>query len=474
MTQPSTVPPASPAVPETSPHAAEPSASAAIPASPQPPRGTAWAEGVDRLRAAAVTEPGRLRLIGAALVALLLAFGAVTAWQVTDRAADADAVIHRSQPLSADAAYIHRSLADANTTAASGFLAGDNESDEVRRRYENDIRTASRLITKAAGNSEGSAAARKQLAVLNEELPVYTGLVESARANNRQGLPIGGAYLRYANDHMRGTLLPAARTLYEAESAQLRRDHQDARSWPWAALALGVLLLAVLVRVQRRHYLRTNRVFNRGLLAATAAVGVLVLWLAGGHAVARAQLDASDRDAARSLHVLNEALVAALEARGDEGMTLVARGAGSGYEQSYRKSMRKLAGPDPEAADGGLLDEAMRLATDEEGRLPVRSAQRNAGFWQYRHGEVRRYENDGEYSTAVALVISSTGTTGETFDKVDAGLREAIAHEQRQFRASASAGRAALTGLAVGAGAAVLLGAAGVVGGIGRRLSEYR
>ncbi|MDK1474438.1 hypothetical protein QNO07_13580 [Streptomyces sp. 549] len=467
MTQPSTVPPPS-AVP------APPPAPPAVREQASPPRRTAWAEGVDRLRAAVVTEPGRLRVIGAVLVALLLALGVVTVWQVSDRAAGADAVLHRSQPLSADAASIHRSLADANTTAAVGFLAGDDESPEVRKRYEDDIRTAARLITKAAGNSEGSPAARRHLAVLNEQLPVYTGLVESARTNNRQGLPIGGAYLRYADEQMREKLLPAARALYDTESAQLDRDHREAGTWPWAALALGVLTLAALGWAQRRHYLRTNRVFNRGLLAATAAAGVLVLWLAGGHAVARAQLGAADRDAARSLHTLNESLVAALEARGDENMTLVARGAGAGYEEAYLAGMRKLAGEDPEAAEGGLLQRAVELADDSGGRKPVLAAQREAGHWHARHGEVREAENTGEYATAVDLAIGSTGSTGEIFDRLDAGLRKAIAHEQRQFQESARAGRAALTGLAAGAGVAVLLGAAGVVGGIGRRLSEYR
>src|SRR5690349_1563768 len=55
----------------------------APPGSPPPaPRRTAFAEGVDRLRAAATTEPGRLRIIGALLAVLVLAFGAVTAWQM--------------------------------------------------------------------------------------------------------------------------------------------------------------------------------------------------------------------------------------------------------------------------------------------------------------------------------------------------------------------------------------------------------
>ena len=98
---------------------------------PAPPRRTAWAEGVDTLRTAATTEPGRLRIIGAVLALLVVAFGAVTAWQMTDRSAAADDVLNSSQPLSASAADIYRSLADANTAASSGFLAGGQETEGV-------------------------------------------------------------------------------------------------------------------------------------------------------------------------------------------------------------------------------------------------------------------------------------------------------------------------------------------------------
>lgn len=454
-----------------------PDGALATPATPpgsQPPRRSDWAEAVARLRAGTGTEPGRLRLLGAVIVLLLLTFGLVASWQLSSRSADTKSVISASQPLSADAALIYRSLADANTTAASGFLAGGNESDEVRDRYQEDIRTAAERITKAAATSKGSQRANTQLEILNRQLPVYTGLVESARANNRQGLPVGGAYLRHADEQMRETLLPAASELYKAESEQLGQDHKSARSLPWLTMLLGVAVITVLVWAQRRHFLRTNRVFNRGLVAATTAAALLLLWVLGGQLLARHHLDEANDSGAKSLQALNSALVEALEARGDEGMALVTRGAGADYVDNFKKNMADLAGDDPEAAEGGLLYEAAQLADDEEGRAPVRSALRNAGFWHYRSGEVRKLEASGDYSQAVAMVIGSRGTTGETFDKVDAGLRTAIKHEQKQFTSAAERGRTALFGLPAGAVVLVLLGAAGAVVGISRRLAEYR
>ena len=58
------------------------------------------------------TPPGRLRLAGVVLAVLTVAFGGLTAWQLETRASAADRVVSYSQPLSRDAAEIHRSLAD--------------------------------------------------------------------------------------------------------------------------------------------------------------------------------------------------------------------------------------------------------------------------------------------------------------------------------------------------------------------------
>ncbi|MCZ7414252.1 MULTISPECIES: hypothetical protein [unclassified Streptomyces] len=482
MTQPPSAQPAlaPPTAPPAVPPQAGPPSGVAGPSAPAPgqptgpARHTAWTENWRRLRAAATTEPGRLRVIGAVLVVLVLTFGLLTSLQVSTRASAADAVIGSSQPLSADAAEIHRLLADANTTAASGFLAGGEEPRAVGERYDDDIRQAAELITRAAASGEGSRTARQQLSTLNRELPVYTGLVEAARANNRQGLPIGGAYLRYADERMRTTLLPAARTLYETESARYQRDHDEATSWPWQALLLGVLVLGALGWAQRRHYLRTNRVFNRGLLGATATVLVVLGWLAVGHGTAWSRLGDAERDAGRSLQSLNESLVAALEARGDENMTLVARGAGASYEETYQESMLRLVGEGAQRPGRALLERAALLADDETGRAAVDEAMEQAREWKERHAEVRELDNSGEYADAVAKAIGTEESTGQAFDKVDAALREAIRHEQGQFTGAAESGRSALTGLAVGAGLLTLLGAAGSVAGIGRRLAEYR
>ncbi|MFJ7073360.1 hypothetical protein [Streptomyces sp. NPDC098781] len=477
----STAPPpdaGSPTMPSVPPQPPHPGRTPATPPARTlaPPRRTAFAEGLDELRAAATTEPGRLRIIGALLALLVVAFGAIAAWQMTERATAADDVLHRSQPLTSDAADIYRSLADANTAAASGYLAGLQEKPAMREGYETDIRTAAAKLVTAAANSEPGSTSANTITELSRLLPEYKGLVETARANNRQGYPVGGAYLRAANEMMQQKMLPAAQKLHQTENQRLRDDYADAKSFPWAAAGLGVLALAGLVWAQRRNYRRTNRVLNHGLVTATAASTVVLLWLTVGHTIARSGLNDSYEHGVRSLNVLHEARIASLTARSDENLTLVRRGADTrslpdgtvvdAYEWGYDKEIDEL---------GEALLRAEGLADDTAGKKPVQDANGFMKVWKDRHGAARDDNESGNYQAARDRVIGAAKEpTSVCFDNVDKALATALTHEQNEFRQAADDGRDSLTGLPTGAAVLAVLGAVGAVLGIGRRLSEYR
>jgi hypothetical protein len=440
-------------------------------------------ETVLRMRASAATEPGRLRIIGAVLAVLVLAFGAATAWQISERATATDHVLHHSGPLSNNAAEIYRSLADADATVAGGFLAGGQEPRTATDRYNADIRKAAELITQAAASSDGSAEATDQITALNRQLPYYTKLVATAQADDLHGLPLGGAYLRFASQQMqqKGGLLDAADRLYRFETDRLNADYADAKALPWVSWALGGAALLALVWAQRRHYRRTNRVFNRGMLAASGACAVALLWLMVGHSVARSDLSDSYAHGARSMQVLNNARIGVLQARGNENLTLVARGSGAAYEKSFSDGVARLAGDRPDGV-GGELAQALALADTAKGRAPVRQAITSMQTWRARHTAERAKDDNGDYATAVADVIGGkdgsgaavTATTGECFNAVDAGLATAVRVEQDEFKAAADSGRSALALLPFGAAGLAVLAAAGALLGIGRRLAEYR
>ncbi len=471
--------PAAPTLPAVPPQGAQPPAPAVV-----PERRSARAELTDRLRNASTTEPGRLRIIGALIAVLVVAFGAVTAWQMADRSAAADDVLYRSAPLSADAAAIYRSLADANTTAANGFLAADKESPALRKRYQDDLDMAAEKLSTAAGASRGSGKSAEYIADLNKLLPEYAERIETARTYNRQGLPLGGAYLRNANDLMQDKMLKAARSLYDEEKQRLNADYADAKAYPWGAIALGVVAIGGLVWAQRRNYRRTNRVFNHGLVVATAAGTVVLLWLAVGHTFAYSGLTGSYDDGVRSLNALNDARISILQARSSENLTLVSRGAvtvpegkpGAGedfYDVEFKRQMADLGDKTK-----GTLGAAWKLSEDKAGDDPVDKTVFAVTEWKKRHTTARTLDNQGDYDKALAGVIGVNGdqekATGSCFDLADQSLAKAIAHEQQDFRSAAEDGRGAMTGLPIGAAVLAVLGATGAVLGVGRRLSEYR
>ena len=421
------------------------------------------------------TAPGRLRLASLLLAALAVAFGALTVWQVNSRAQAADRVVSYSQPLSQAAADIHRSLADADTAAASGFLLAGAEPKAVRQRYENDLATASRLIAEAAARTTASSPAQAWLSSLNQQIPVYAGLVETARADNRLGFPLGGAYLRYASQQMRDTLLPDAVKLAAAEDAALARDYADARAVPWAAYGLGLVTLAALVRVQQVLFRRTNRVFNVGLAGATLSVLAALVWLAGGSLLVQSRLAESERDGSAPLRALNTARVDVLTARLAENLHLVARGSSTMYADLWASTTKELSG----ATDGGALARAQLLAP-RDAALAVGQAREQYAVWYQRHtAAIAKETSDGDYQGALDATITTREadipyTSDASFGATDQQLEQAAQIEQARFRAAAGGTGGLLDTLAVGVGVLALLAAVSAVRGLGRRLAEYR
>ncbi|WP_344330850.1 hypothetical protein, partial [Kitasatospora putterlickiae] len=392
-----------------------------------------------RLGRATRTAPGRLRLAGALLAALTLAFAALTAVQLNSRAAAAERVVGSSQPLSQAAADINRSLADADATAASGFLLAGAEPRAVRDRYEQDLRTASQLISEAAARTTSSSGLQELLSALNQKVPVYAGLVETARANNRQGYPLGGAYLRYASEQMRTELLPAAARLSAAQDEALADDLADARATPWAGYALGAVVLLALAWVQLALFRRTNRVFNIGLLAASASVLAAVLWLTVSATAADSALGRGEREGAAPLRALNAARVDVLTARLAENLHYVSRGSSSTYSKLWSTSTGHLYTRAPERGEpSGTLAQAQALAP-ADARATVDQALRDYEQWNERHGAATALENQGDYQAALDATVTAKEadapkTADAAFNAADSRLAHAALLEEGRFR----------------------------------------
>jgi len=405
------------------------------------------------------------------LVVLSLVWGAFAAWAVDQRASGAGDVVSISEPLSLDGQQIYRALSDADATAASAFLSGGLEPQAARQRYLADIAAAAARLEDATAIPSHSLAAR-DLATLSAGLPVYTGEVETARADNRLGLPLGAAYLREASGLMRGRLLPAARNISAEAGGQLLTASGRATGLPLAVILLVIAIVMgyVLLRAQRWLFRHTHRRLNFGLVIASVAAVISLVWLAVALSAARADLLRAQAHGSGPVTALGVADIAALRAHADESLTLIDAAGDDNFQADFLTTEHQL-GPGP----GTLLTKAVTAASGTPGAAGAAQASDAATQWYSAHRTVRSLDNNGKHTEAIELVTTpGQDHSGTLFARLDASLTRAIRADQAIFQSEAAAGRNAFFGLEIGVIVLALIMAAGCARGVSRRLAEYR
>ncbi|TDV34510.1 hypothetical protein [Actinophytocola oryzae] len=423
---------------------------------------------VAQLRELSRTTPGVLIGFIAALVLVSVLVGVFTSVSVQSRSSALDNLTASSGPLSDAAQDLYRSLSDADATANGAFLSGGVEPASVRARYEQDIAEAEHAlaIAVAAREPRDLADPNSPLSVLSSQLSVYTGVVETARTNNLQGLPVGAAYQREASTLMREKLLPAAKDLYTTEAAAVEADQDSATAWPIVEVVLGLATLVLLFYAQRFVRRRSRRRINVGLAVATVAALVSLVWVVVATIGVMANVHASREDGSDQTTVLAQARINALAARGDETLTLVARGSGSEFEEHYKRTRSELA--------TRQLPQAKELATDPEVQRQVQAAIDQENAWNRVHGDIRESDDGGDYPKAVELALGDGQAAAGRFDDVDKALAGAIRDTTATFDDEVSQASGALGGTVIGVILLALVTAAGAATGIWQRLKEYR
>ena len=418
----------------------------------------------DRIRTRLETTPGRLNAYLVALTVLGLLAGLAAVVGAVQRSDRIDSVATRTGPLAVQAQQLYRSLSDADATAAAAFLSSAAEPPQLRQRYQADIADASAALAAASTAGTGQTG---PIARISAALPRYTGLIETARTQNRLNLPVGAAYLREASALMRGELLPAAAELYQSETGQLEDDLSAGSGFPWLTIPLILLLLAGLVVAQLYLVRRTQRLINQGLAVATAAALVLLLWVGVSWIGAASELSSARDDGSAQVDLIAQARITALQARADEALTLVARGSGDAFEKDFQDRMKTLAG------DRGELAQALVAATDSDVRTSLNQANTELAAWRTQHAQMRTLDDGGQYPEAVALAVGDKGTSA-TFGQLDTNLGDAIAKADSAFRTHASSAGDVMTATAVGWALLTLVAVAGLVLGLRQRIAEYR
>lgn len=349
---------------------------------------------------------------------------------------------------------IQTALLSADATATNAFLVGGLEPSEQRATYEDALARTSALIAEAA---EAQPADRDALAALNQQVVTYAGTIEQARANNRQGFPIGAQYVRNASDQLRGDALPILDNLVSANSERAA-DHMDSIS-PWVFLVVGLAMLGALYYSHRWVSQRFKRRFNVGI--TVAAVIVAVAWLGGAATMFSTASNVNDIEDG-SFAVVNaaaQARISAYDAKSNESLTLISRGSGAIFEETW------VASADQVTSSLDTVDELWGTT----------SAQRNWQDYVAVHEEIRALDDGGRWDQAVRLATSDQeGSSNATFVTFDDGVSQTLSDASSDTNSGlADAGPI----LVIGAILMLVVGALAAVAarwGLAERLKEYR
>jgi hypothetical protein len=399
--------------------------------------------------------PGRLRIAGAVSVAACLLFGLVAFAAVSNRSnAIADARSHAAQLVRIQ--DIRSNATQADAAATNAFLVGGLEPADERKSYDDGIAGATADIAAAAA---GSASDSAVLAKTNQVLANYAGLMEAARANNRQGFPIGAAYLRQASNLLRSEALPPLAQEVSIEQARITKAYSNAARAENALVAILVLAVVVLLLVQVWLAFKTRRLLNTNLVAATAIVIVGGIVGIGIMTLAEHSATGVRSGSLANTIALATARTDAFDAKSAESLTLINRGSGQPFEAQYQVVIG-----DADTALSGVAD-----------RAPARSSIATLATYETAHRLIRTRDDAGDWDGAVRLATTAdprgTKTTFAAFDSVSrVSLSGEAAHVAKSLKSARRAlGVTSVLLLLAGLAAAALSGR-----GVAARLREYR
>ena len=404
------------------------------------------------LRRFARTTPGVVGLVAVAVAASCVIAGVVIGGQLDRRIAQSNSILDRSEPFAYSAQKLYAALSAADAAAATEYLSGGLETAAMRSRYQQALADAAEALTDATLGATDTPT-RTALAQISAELAAYTGQVESARANNRQGFAVGAAYFREASSSMQTSMLPSAERVYAGALAAVDEDQRAVASLPIVGLGLLVFSLVMIGVGSLILVGRTNRQFNRGLVAAAGVILLVMAWVVVANRFAASSFEESRTQGTARFQELANARVLAQKARTDETLQLISRGDITAGEKSFDDHLGQLS---------ALLADGPAAAAD------------SVINWAASHRRQVELYQGADYPAAVAQAIGpDPGGSAAQFAAVEASLGEAIEQTRATLRDDVSAASARLSWSPTGALVLMVVAAAVAVAGLWPRLKEF-
>jgi hypothetical protein len=499
-----TAPAAAPVRPRRAPRPRVPRQPVAEPLpEPEPPRRRRRSTRTRRL-----TLPARLRLQIAACLLLIAALGGVAASSALHAQGTWSAVTGRDAPQVVDASALYQALTDLDAQTADLLLFGSDPAFAKPRatalaQYATDRSAADRDLQRATLDAAGDPSVQQALASVLDGMGRYQDLAARATALDDQahapaGHPSAAALADYrqALGLLRGSLLPAADRLVQADNAAYQRRYAAESSTLSAdeawGLVLGLGTIGALIGCQVWLAVRFRRVLNPALIAATVLGAVLLGLFAGLCGEQRAQLRVARHDAFDSVVALIRARAISYDANADESRYLLDASNGPGYAADFQYASQRLATlPGSSLATYDLALAGALDAYHAKGTLAV------GGFYGTEFANItfpgeraaaetmiaryQAYEADDRRLRALAsagrltdAITYDTGASNSAFYQYDTALGSLISLNETAFASAAGTATRELNSrlptMAACAAAAIVL----TVVGARPRLREFR
>ncbi len=430
--------------------------------------GTATGGAAPAVSAPRGSTPFRLRFWQVAVAALSALLALVLVVAVDARRSQLDRVEEAAELVVATQ-DLRGALGRADAASVNAFLAGGVDQPDQRQRYSQALDEAASALQRAGvvARSDQAAAA---VAELQQFMPRYSGLIETARANNRQQLPLGAAYLRRGSDLLRSDVAPQLDALSGAGEQSLRDIDEDVTAGlGLVPLTMIAVLLVALLVAQRWLAGRTRRRLNPGLVAATMVMVVGSIWLGGrfgdsGGFAADGLTDGYDQLAA-----LSALRTDAYDHQANATFALVDRGA--------REQFNARASSGAGRVDARLAALPQEFGPSMSALSPPQDVSRGWAAYLEASNAATAADLAGQSDAARSAITASVNDDGtvagrfETFDR--AVLQRLDLADQGLDRGLRNA-RGALAGGELVSVLLALFVAGGAAWGLQRRLSEYR
>lgn len=407
-------------------------------------------------------------LVGVTLAAVIMA---VVSWMSVGSSRSAiDAIGRQAVPAIINIQEVRARLVEMDASAANEFLGGGQAS---RAQYESARARLSTLLSQAGDNQSVGQAERTEIKGLIEQVQVYSGLIESARANSRQGFPVGAAYLRFASNLMHEQLMPAADRLDSLYSDYLEAQYARQASVHYitlvSALVAGAMLLGVLVFGQVFLSKRMRRNINPALAAATVLIVGFIGVLGFGLARSSSYLaEAKEKDFA-TLHGLWQARALAYDAKGDQSLYLVMRGNGQKYETGFAEKSKVLEGKIREASSVGSQ------ATGEAAEAARKDLMSSFTSFVQVADSIRTLDKGGDRQKAVETATGSgANQSNGSFARFDKSMAAVVDAQKAHFDTLVESAFSSIAWLNIAGLVAALLAVILTWLGLRPRLNEYR